>query len=180
MKKTLATLALLASTVAASATDIPSKSKAPAAPLPILAQDSSFYAGVNVGGNLSKDTQVYSAGVVAGYKVMPFFAIEGTYDFSRPQDKIGGDYNYGNTVAVNVVPQYKLPFAPVTAYVLGGVGYKWNSLTENYAIYNVGVGVKYELMSNIDIDARYRRIDGIKSSFKNPEDRGTIGLNYKF
>ena len=180
MKKTIATLAFLASTVAALATDLPSRTKAPAAPLPILAQESSFYVGGNIGGNLSKDAQVYSGGVVAGYNVMPFFAIEGTYDFSRPQDKVGGEFNYGNMVAVNVVPQYKLPFMPVTVYALGGVGYKWNTQTDNQTVYNIGAGVKYEIFTNLDVDVRYRRIESFDSSAKNPEDRGTIGLNYKF
>jgi opacity protein-like surface antigen len=180
MKKTIATLALLASTVAALATDLPSKSKAPAAPLPILTQETSFYVGGNLGGNLREDAQVYSGGVVAGYTVMPFFVIEGTYDFSRPQNKVHGEYNYGNMVAVNVVPQYKLPLMPVTIYALGGVGYRWNTQTDNQAVYNIGAGVKYEVIKNFDVDVRYRRIEGFNSSARNPEDRGTIGLNYKF
>jgi opacity protein-like surface antigen len=170
MQKTIvAALALLASASVASAADIPSK-KAPAAPaLPTLAQ-SQFYAGVNVGANLSEDARVYSGGAVAGWNVLPFLAVEGTYDFTRPQAKVGGEWNYGNTFAVNVVPQYKIPGVDVTVYGIGGVGYRWN----------VGVGAKYEFMPSLELDVRYRRIDAIEKANRNAEDRVTTGVNYKF
>jgi len=179
MQKTIvAALALLASAAAASASDLPSK-KAPAAPaLPTLAQ--SYYAGVNVGANWSEDARVYSGGAVAGWNVLPFLAVEGTYDFSRPQAKVGGDWNYGNTFAVNVVPQYKIPGADVTVYGIGGIGYRWNSVTADYSVYNVGVGAKYEFMPSVELDVRYRRIDAIEKANRNAEDRITTGVNYKF
>jgi opacity protein-like surface antigen len=178
MQKTIvAALALLASAAVASAADVPSKKTAPS--LPILAQ-SQYYAGVNVGGNISEDARVYSGGAVAGWNVLPFLAVEGTYDFSRPQAKVRGDWNYGNTVAVNVVPQYKVPGADVTVYGIGGVGYRWNSVTADYSVYNFGVGAKYEFMPSVELDVRYRRIDAIEKANRNAEDRVTTGVNYKF
>lgn len=180
MQKTIvAALALLASASVASASDLPSR-KAPAAPaLPTLAQ-APFYAGVNVGANWSEDARVYSGGAVAGWNVLPFLAVEGTYDFSRPQAKVGGDWNYGNTFAVNIVPQYKIPNVNLTIYGIGGIGYRWNSVTSDYSVYNIGVGAKYEFTPSIELDVRYRRIDAIEKVNRNAEDRITTGVNYKF
>lgn len=180
MQKTIvAALALLASASVASAADVPSK-KTPAAPsLPTLAQ-SQFYAGVNIGGNVSEDARVYSGGAVAGWNVLPFLAVEGTYDFSRPQAKVGGEWNYGNTFAVNAVPQYKVPGFDVTVYGIGGAGYRWNSVAADYSVYNVGVGARYEFMPSLELDVRYRRIDAIEKANRNAEDRVTTGVNFKF
>jgi hypothetical protein len=183
MQKTIITaLVLLASTAAASATDLPSKTKAPS--LPTFAQSDDFYAGVNAGGNFN-DARVYSGGAVAGWNVLPFLAVEGTYDFSRPEEKIRGDYNYQNTVAVNAVPQYKIPGLDVTVYALGGVGYRWNSVATvaDHSVYNFGAGAKYEFAKGFEIDGRYRHIDAIESKYRtstSAEDRATIGLNAKF
>ena len=184
MQKTIVTaLALLASTVVASATDLPSKTAAPASPVvPSFAQG--YYAGVNVGGDLSKAI-VYSGGAVAGYNVLPFLAVEGTYDFSRPQAKVGKKFNYENTVAFNVVPQYKVPFTDVTAYAVGGVGYRFDSVSTvtDHSIYNLGLGAKYDFAKNLELDARYTRIDDVKHKYEKAspaENRATIGVNYKF
>lgn len=182
MQKTiLTTLALLASVTAASASDLPSKTKAPAAPLPTFTQ---FYVGGSIGGDLDK-ARVYSGGAVAGWNAMPFLAVEGTYDLSRPQTKVRGEYNYENTVAVNVVPQYKVLGTDVTAYAFGGLGYRWNtaSTVADHSVYNVGAGLKYEFAKNLELDGRYTRIDDVKSKFRltSPaEDRASIGVHYKF
>jgi hypothetical protein len=183
MQKTiLAALAVLATTVVATAADLPSKTSAPTAPAASFTQG--YYAGINVGGDLTKAT-VYSGGAVAGWNVLPFLAVEGTYDFSVPQNKIKGDYNYQNTVAVNAVPQYKVPVLPVTVYALGGAGYRWNTAATvaDISVYNFGAGAKYEFAKGIEIDGRYRRIDAIESKNRtstSAEDRATIGVNAKF
>ena len=185
MQKTIVSaLALLASTAVASATDLPSKTKAPAAP--VAAQSSTdFYAGVNVGGDFDK-ARVYSGGAVAGWNVLSFLAVEGTYDLDRPSDKVKGASNWQNTVGVNAVPQYKIPGLDVTVYALGGVGYRWNSVATvaDHSVYNFGAGAKYEFAKNLELDGRYRHIDAIESKYRttaNPaEDRATLGVNYKF
>jgi len=184
MQKTIVSaLALIASVAAASATDLPSKS-APVAPSAVSSSASQYY----VGGNAGWDTQssrAYSVGAVAGWNVLPFFAVEGTYDLGRSDQKTRGDWNYSNTFAVNAVPQYKVPGTDVTAYALGGVGYRWNTVSTiaDKSVYNWGGGVKYELTKSFDVDARYRRIDAIESKNRNStsaEDRVTAGVNYKF
>jgi opacity protein-like surface antigen len=182
MQKTILTaIAFLASTAVASATDLPSKTAAPSGPIPTFTQ---YYVGGSIGGNLDKAT-VYSGGAVAGWNALPFLAVEGTYDLSRPKEKVGKEYNYENTVAVNVVPQYKVPFVDATAYGFAGLGYRWNtaSTVADHSVYNVGVGLKYEFAKNLELDGRYARIDVVEKKFKAAapaEDRVTMGVSYKF
>jgi hypothetical protein len=180
MQKTIVTtIAFLASTIVASATDLPSKTKAPAGPIPTFTQ---YYVGGHVGGNLDKAT-VYSGGAVAGWNALPFLAVEGTYDLTRPQAKVAKKFNYENTVALNVVPQYKIPGTDITAYAVGGLGYRWNtaSTVADHSVYNLGAGLKYEFAKDLELDGRYTRIDK-KVSFTSgtAEDRATVGVNYKF
>jgi len=182
MQKTIVTtLALLASTAVALATDLPSKTTAPTAPLPAFAQ---YYAGVTIGGDVDK-ARVYSGGAVAGWNALPFLAVEGTYDLDRPQTKVRGEYNWQNTVAVNAVPQYKVPGTDITAYGVGGIGYRWNtaSTVADHSVYNVGAGLKYEFAKNLELDTRYARVDAVESKYranKPAEDRLTFGVLYKF
>jgi opacity protein-like surface antigen len=185
MQKTIVSaLAILASISAASAADLPSKA-APAAPsLPMMASESSYYAGVNLGGNVDS-ARVYSGGAVAGWNVLPFLAVEGDYDLSRPDAKVGTQYNYQNTVSVNVLPKVVVPGTPISVYGIGGIGYRWNSVSTvtNIAVFDVGVGAKYALTSAFDLDLRYRRIDALDSKNRtstSAEDRVTAGVNYKF
>jgi len=183
MQKTIvATLAILASTAAAYAVDLPSKRALPAAPVPTFAQDS--YVGLNVGANVQGD-RVYTGGAVAGWNVLPFLAVEGDYDLSRPDAKVGTQYNYQNTVSVNVLPKVVVPGTPISVYGIGGIGYRWNSVSTvtNIAVFDVGVGAKYALTSAFDLDLRYRRIDALDSKNRtstSAEDRVTAGVNYKF
>ena len=142
-----------------------------------------FYVGGNLGGDLDKAT-VYSGGAVAGWNALPFLAVEGTYDLARPKAKVRNEYNYENTVAVNIVPQYKVPFVDVTAYAFGGLGYRWNtaSTVADHSVYNVGAGLKYEFAKNLELDGRYARIDDVKRKVNTApaEDRVSLGVNYKF
>ena len=185
MQKTIvAALAILASTAVASATDLPSKTKAPTAPT-AAADTSQFYVGGNIGGNLNNDARVYSGGAVAGWNALPFLAVEGTYDLGRADKKVLNGYNYTNTVVLNAVPQYKIPGTNFTIYALGGVGYRWNNVSTlvDHSVYNLGGGIKYEFVKNFEIDARYRRIDALESKFRNSgtsENRATVGVNFKF
>ena len=181
MQKTIVTaLAFLASTVVASATDLPSK-KAPA--VPVFAQ-SQYYVGGNLGATTGSD-RVYSGGAVAGWNVLPFLAVEGTYDLSRPDTKVGGKYNYQSTTAVNAVPKVVVPGTDFSVYGIAGLGYRYNSVesVKNYSVYNIGGGVRYEFSKSIDVDGRYRRVEALEEknrTAKSAEDRVTLGLNYKF
>jgi opacity protein-like surface antigen len=183
MQKTIVTaLAFLASTVAAVAADLPSKTSAPVTP--VKADTTQYYIGVNVSGDVDK-ARAYSGGAVAGWNVLPFLAVEGTYDISRPELKAGHKFNYEHTVGVNAVPQYKIPATDIVAYGVGGVGYRWNhaSTVADHSVYNVGAGLKYEFAKNLEVDGRYTRIDAIVEKYRTghkPEDRTSVGVNYKF
>jgi Outer membrane protein beta-barrel domain len=178
MQKTIvATLAVLASTAAAYAVDLPSKRALPAAPVPTFAQDS--YVGLNVGGNVS-GARVYTGGAVAGWNVNPFLAVEGDYSYSRPDAATHGKRDGKNAVSFNALPQYKIPGTDFTAYALGGVGYQWDSVTADHSIYKVGGGLKYDFAKDWQVDGRFTRTDAIKSQYRGYEDRATVGVNYKF
>jgi hypothetical protein len=183
MQKTIvATLAFLVSTVAVSATDLPSKTILPPAfSIPSFAQDA--YIGLNAGSNLSS-SRVYTGGAIAGWNVNPFLAVEGDYMFSDPsnKNKIGLVYkkDYVNAGTINVLPQVKVPFTDLTVYAIGGVGYQWDNVTANHSIYNVGAGIKYDFSKDVQLDTRFTRTDSIKTQYRGYEDRATVGVNYKF
>jgi opacity protein-like surface antigen len=177
MKRTFTTLAILvAAATTAAATDLPSK-KIPTSPAPLFTQ--SNYVGVNIGVD-SADHTVYSGGIAVGTNVLPYLAVEAAYEFGYQKDKIHGKHEKTNELFVNAIPQYKIPGTDLTAYVLGGVGYGWDSVAKNRALYNVGGGVKYDFARNFEVDARYRYVDAIDEKMKIEDNRFTLGVNYKF
>jgi opacity protein-like surface antigen len=178
MKRTFTTLAILVAAVSSAvATDLPSK-KIPTPPAPLFTQLNS-YVGVNVGMDTADHT-VYSGGIAVGTNVLPYLAVEAAYDFGYQKDKTKGKHEKQNELFVNAIPQYKIPGTDLTAYVLGGVGYDWDSIAKNRALYNVGGGVKYDFARNFDVDARYRYVDSLDDKLKIEDNRFTLGVNYKF
>jgi len=178
MKRTFTTLAILVAAVSSAvATDLPSK-KIPTPPAPLFTQLNS-YVGVNVGMDTADHT-VYSGGIAVGTNVLPYLAVEAAYDFGYQKDKTKGKHEKQNELFVNAIPQYKIPGTDLTAYVLGGVGYDWDSIAKNRALYNVGGGVKYDFARNFDVDARYRYVDFLDDKLKIEDNRFTLGVNYKF
>ena len=109
-------------------------------------------------------------GVVGGYNVVRLgplgLGVEGTYD-----------YKQGDTqdISGNVLTSMK--FGSFSPYALAGVGYRWSDAA-NEKTWTVGGGVKYSLTRSLEVDTRYRRIEGFDS--KRTEDRATIGVNFKF
>ena len=184
MQKTIVTaLAILASTAAAVAADLPSKSTSASSPTPAFVQNQGY-----VGASLSSDlgsARAYSGGVVAGWNANSFLAVESTYNLARPDQKVLGKFNYRNTIAINAVPQYRVPGTDATVYAFGGLGYRWNtaSTVADHSVYNVGVGMKYEIAKNLELDSRYTRIESVKDKYRTSspaEDRVSVGVNYRF
>ena len=183
MNKTIVALALVLSTVSAVAADLPSKTT-PAAPAesPFGALTSpNAWAGVNVGGavkdGINSDAP-WTVGAVGGYNVVKAgplgFGVEGTYDYKEGKT---------HTVMGNGIASFG--FGSFTPYVLAGVGYQWdkglpgphrNAVDEK--VWNVGGGLKYAFIRNLEADIRYRRIDNFDRA--RPDDRATFGVNYKF
>jgi opacity protein-like surface antigen len=179
MQKTIvATLAAIATVTVAAASDLPSKTATPVAPA--FAQSTDYYVGYNAG-VLGSSTRVYSGGAVAGWNALPFLAVEGTYTYNYDADKIHGRRENTHTVAVNALPQYRIPGVPVTAYAIVGAGYRWDKVTADHTIYNYGAGAKYALTKEADIDLRYTRTTAFDTTkYQGNEDRYSIGFNYKF
>jgi len=178
MKRTFTTLAILVvAATSAVASDLPSKT-IPTPPAPLFTQ-TSYYVGVNVGADTANHT-VYTGGISVGTNVLPYLAVEAAYDFGYQKDKVHGKNDKQNELFLNAIPQFKIPGTDLTAYALGGVGYDWDSIAKNRALYNAGGGLKYEFARNFDVDARYRYVDAIDSKVKIEDNRFTLGVNYKF
>jgi opacity protein-like surface antigen len=178
MNKLLTSIVAIVAASAASAADLPSKSipTPPTKPASLVDSEKNVYGGLNGGfvvtDGINKNSP-WVIGLVGGYNVYRFagFSVagEGTYDYSK------GDVN---TVAVNSVVGYDTGI--VTPYALAGVGYR-NEPHNNRNIWNYGGGLKYNLTSSIELDGRYRRTEDLKTTrTSKPEDRVTLGVNYKF
>ena len=177
MNKLIISFVALVATTAANATDLPSKS-APSAPKKPVAADTekNVYGGLNGGfvvtDGINKNSP-WTVGLVGGYNVYRFAGInvaaEGAYDYSKGEV---------NTLAINSVVGYDAGF--VTPYALVGVGYRTEKHNDRN-IWNYGGGLKYNLTSSLELDGRYRRTEDLKTTrTSKPEDRATIGVNYKF
>lgn len=170
MNKTLITLAAVLVSGVAVAGDLPSRKTAPLPPeRPV--QDSGFFAGVR-GGVVFNDN--ITAGVGAGYQFNQFVRAEANYDYlNNDNNRTNGLTS--NIGTVNMIGQYQV--AAFTPYALAGIGYRWSD-AKNEPVWNVGAGVRYNVVENVELDARYRYI----SSFQNERAGNlfTLGLNYKF
>lgn len=184
MQKTILTaLALVGSAAVAMAGDLPSRKTAPLPPTDRPVADTQYYVGGNVGGDIGGQG-AFSGGAVAGWTPFRFLSVEGAYDFQYPNSSYPGTgkTDYKNQLTISALPQYTFNSVPFTAYALAGVGYSWNAVTRSNAIYQVGGGVKYNVTRNWDIDTRYRYVNSFNEGVNSakPENRLTIGLNYKF
>lgn len=184
MQKTILTaLALVGSAAVAMAGDLPSRKTAPLPPTDRPVADTQYYVGGNVGGSVGSQS-AFSGGAVAGWTPFRFLSVEGAYDFQYPNQTYynTGKTDYKNQLTISALPQYTFNSVPFTAYAIAGVGYSWNAVTRSNAIYQVGGGVKYNVTRNWDIDTRYRYVNSFNEGVNTakPENRLTIGLNYKF
>lgn len=182
MKKTLATLlASFAFIGMAAAADLPSRTAAPAAPVPAAQSFNNWYVGGNVGGAVETGNGVNGAwndskpslGVVGGYQLNRMFGAELTYDYFFQRNGAQS----GQTVFANGVAGYRIPGTRFTPYGLAGVGYGWDYFGDR-SLYNVGAGVRTQLTNSVDFDLRYRYINNWDSTNRNNVVTG--GINYKF
>lgn len=175
MKNTVIAFSLLASTVAANATDISSipSRLSPAAPVASLVSPPKFWVGVNGGASVTNgltSDSPWNVGAVAGYNFLTLGPVavgaEATYDYVK-----GGTQEVGGNAIASVGVG---SFSP---YALGGIGYRWTDFG-NERIWTLGAGLKYSVARNLEIDTRYRRIENWDRT--NHDDRVTLGVNYKF
>ena len=134
------------------------------------AQDKKWFAGPTVG---STWTQGSNLGFNGGYQINQYFGLEANYDHvfnqwgNAPIDLMSG----------NVVAGYPIAGTKLTPYVLAGLGYQfqWNA---NQGVFNVGGGTKINLAKDIDMDVRYRFVQGFSN--QQNENIVTVGTAFKF
>ena len=153
-----------------------------AAPAPAPMTLSGIYIGGNIGTNFRDGTD-YTVGAVAGYQITPRIAAEITYDYLRSSTDIRS--NDGQMVMGNLVYSRRIGNTSLVPYALAGAGVGWNGMGEagtgnNLALYNVGGGVRLNLVSNIDIDARYRYVGAFNDDTMGNNHMVTGGLNIRF
>ena len=154
----------------------------PAAPTPAPMTLTGIYLGGNLGTNFQDNTD-YTLGAVVGWQFHRNVAAEITYDHMR----LGNDtrQNDGQMVMGNVVVSQRLGATSITPYVLAGAGVGWNGMGErgtgdNLTLYNVGGGVRLNLVSNIDLDARYRYVGAFNDTADGNHHVVSGGLNIRF
>jgi opacity protein-like surface antigen len=152
------------------------------APTPTATTLTGVYLGVNVGSNWRDNTD-YSLGAVAGYQFHRNLAAEVTYDNVQLGNANG--FNDGQMVMANLVAGQQIGATGITPYVLAGAGIGWNQLGDrttgdNLALYNVGAGVRLNLVSNVDLDARYRYVGAFDDNANGNSHMVTAGLNIRF
>ena len=117
------------------------------------------YLGAFAGSDFRNATN-YQLGGQLGYQFRPNWAGELTYDYKELNNR-----NDGQMVLANVVYSRRIGESRVTPYALMGAGVGWNAFGanntgNNLALYNVGAGVRVNLINNLDLDARYRVVGG--------------------
>jgi opacity protein-like surface antigen len=155
---------------------------APVATLPSVtvtaAGSTGVYVGVNAGSNFRTNSD-YSVGGSVGYQFTPNYAAEVTYDYNamsqshtmltRGKSHTVQTNGNGQAAMLNGVYSRRIGTSAFTPYVLVGMGMGWNNLgvtgtQSNATLYNVGAGLRVNLTSGVDFDARYRYIAPIDNS----------------
>jgi opacity protein-like surface antigen len=175
MKSIIFGSALLVST-ATMAADLPRVGPMPPIRPVFVESVMPFFVGIHVG-TTNYDQKFWSnnsefrANVRGGWEFSPYARVEANYDYGYSGVSAGRT----NTITGNLIGQYR--FGSIVPYVLVGGGYRWSGF-KNESVYNVGGGVRYELTSRFEVDARYRYV----ADFNNRRDENvmTLGVNYKF
>jgi len=155
---------------------------APVATLPPVtvtaAGSTGVYVGVNAGSNFRTNSD-YSVGGSVGYQFTPNYAAEVTYDYNamsqshtvltRGKSHTVQTNGNGQAAMLNGVYSRRIGTSAFTPYVFAGMGMGWNNLgvtgtQSNATLYNVGAGLRVNLTSGVDFDARYRYIAPIDNS----------------
>jgi len=139
--------------------------------------------GVYLGGFVShnsQDSTDYQVGGVVGYQFHRNWAAEVTYDYNRVNDTTQGEMVMGN-----LVYSRQLGTTAITPYVLAGAGMGWNAQGErgtgdNLPLYNVGGGVRLNVVQNVGLDARYRHVGAFDSSLADSHQVVSGGVNIRF
>ncbi|QIG65986.1 outer membrane protein [Ochrobactrum phage vB_OspM_OC] len=135
----------------------------------IITPYTGVYTGVFSGVTNYGDTNA-NVGALVGYNFDERFAGELAYEYT---------VNNSHLLSTNFIAGY--PLNGIKPYVLAGVGYKWNDNHSDYAVWNVGGGIKFNVTERLELDTRYRFVkpfDGGNDSEK--DHRITVGVNYRW
>ena len=180
MKNILTAAFLTMAVSVASAASLPEKKATPTAPA--VEAPSSWYVGVNAGGNVRSNQNVQNTpgnvGGVVGYNFDKHFAIEASFDQAF---KKGNDGKETRGMVNGIVSPFSyFGFKP---YLLGGIGAQTADVKDGInsakTVYNVGGGVKYEISKSWEIDTRYRYVNTLNNTARD-SNVVTAGVNYKF
>ena len=134
----------------------------------VQAQDKNWFAGPNVGATWTQGAQL---GFNGGYQVNKYFGVETVYDH------VFNAANALDQVGANLVLGYPVSGTKLTPYALTGLGYQWQGGI-NQGIWNVGGGVKVELAKDVDMDVRYRYVQGMYNQTN--ANMVTLGTTFRF
>lgn len=147
---------------------------------PAHAQDAGWRVGVAGGVNDAHgDTLNLNVSRDAG----SFLTLEGDYDRTFAQVKSLNALHQAITqdrqadaLSANVLIR---PFGGdrLRPYAIGGLGYQW-AKGGNEPTWTVGAGARYQLTHNLDLDARWRRVDGFDTH--KPTNAFTFGFGLRF
>lgn len=177
----LTMFALLASVAATSsfATDLPNRNNVPFPPTreSTIIYNPQFHVGGYIGSRVTDSNNTYwnngaRLGAVVGWQHRDYVRFEGTYEYGLNKYRL---YRNSNTLLMNVIVQYPVG-ASFTPYVLAGTGYRWAE--RDFAVWNVGGGIRYNLTQNVEADLRYRYVSDY--NVRNVENVVSLGLNYRF
>ncbi len=162
----------LLGTTSALASDIP---RPPSRPLnittPVIVSQPSFIPYVGGELNYSSFYNSFSGNVNVGGTYRNFLSTELNYDFSRTPTRVS---HMGSGMTWLNGPQlYK-----ITPQIGAGLGYRWRTGEGNEAFYTLGAGVKLELTQAVDVNVRYRFVEGFRT--RQHDHLVTAGFSFKF
>ena len=129
---------------------------------------SKFFAGPSVGAGFGGGPVM---GLNGGYEFHKFGRVEMDYDHMFMTSSYNLDQLSGNLIG-------QLPTGTMaTPYALVGLGYQWQNGV-NQGVWNVGGGVRMNVTKSLDLDLRYRYIQGMYNQTNN--NFVGIGSTFKF
>jgi opacity protein-like surface antigen len=167
---------MLVSTAAVAA-DIPARTSPLPPTVTRVQQSQPFFVGIHVGvatpynGDRLFETDNVRTNLRGGFEFSPYSRVEGNYEYNWNDNS----NLRSHTVTTNLIGQYR--FGSVVPYILVGGGYRWSNF-KNEPVYNVGGGVRYELTTIFEVDARYRYVTD-RNQIRD-ENVFTLGLNFRF
>ena len=131
-----------------------------------LMKEDKFFAGPNIGAGFGGGPTM---GVNGGYEFHKNGRLEAIYDHMFMPGTNNLDQLGGNVILQVPTSGYMTPYA------LTGIGYQWQNGI-NQGMWNVGAGARLAVTNHMDLDLRYRYVQG----FYNQSSNNLVGLGTTF